>query len=132
MKQKEAVKAYLAVRDLNQQKVSSVKLAKQIFDLYQILQKYWDFQGQEEIKINERYPDIDFAQGKINMNEIPAEKRQELIEKVNQINAELRELGETEIDDLKFEKIIIELDREPNLMMSGDDIGALQSFIEFK
>ena len=131
MKQREAVKAYLAVKDLNKQKMSSGRTAKKIFDLYCILQKYWEFQGQEEIKVNQRYPNLDFEKGSVNMEGMSPEERAKTLETVASVNRELNQIGETEID-LVPEKFVIEFDEEPNLKISGEDIGALEKFIEFK
>ena len=128
MTQNEAVLAYLSAKDLNQQKLSSGKLAKKVFELKQKLQSAWDFQVQEEAKIYEAHPAITPGVSEVQLNGDP-EKRQELIREVNMINSDLKKLGELEVD-IDFEPFDFNLDFE-NVSLSGEDIGRLSKFVNF-
>lgn len=128
MKQMDAVKAYVSVRDLNKQKMSSGLLAKKVFDLYKALQPAWDFYTQEEKKIYENHPSYDSSINGIKITGSDEDKAV-AINEVQQISKEFEQLNnlETEID---FEPFEIDLSSE-NLKLSGEDIGNLMPFINF-
>lgn len=128
MTQKEAVKAYLSVKKLNEQD-TSIKTAKKVFDLFTKLRKAWDFQVQEELKLCERYPEINPVSHGIKYSN--DEERVKALEIINKFNTEADELGNIEFE-IEFEPFTIISDSEPNIKLSGADINNLSAFISFE
>lgn len=128
MKQGQVMKAYVSLRDLNQQKLSSGKLAKNIFDLMTTLQKSYDFQVQEEQKICDAHPRYDPSLRGIPING-DTEHRDEIIQEVKSIDKEFKDLSELEVD-VEFKPFDFDLEKE-NVSLSGEDIGNLSPFINF-
>ena len=131
IKQNEAVKAYKSLQDLNRIKLSSGKLAKQIYDLFTKLQKAYSFQVQEEQKIFDSHPNFDPQIGGIHLTD-DKEQRANAITETKQIEKELDDLGNLDFEVDGFgSPIEINLDAEPNIKLSGEDIGNLEKFINF-
>jgi len=128
MKQKEAVQAYLSAKKLNEQETSA-KTALKVFNLFTKLRKAWDFQVQEELKLFERYPEVDREKHGIKYStKEEFEKAESIIKKFNEEADELADL-DFEID---FEPFVIKLDVETGIKLSGADIGNLSEFIKFE
>lgn len=127
MKQGEAIKAYKSAIYLNQQKLSG-SMAKKVFLLTKALQPVWDFQVQEEDKIFADHPMYDPSINGIRMPDDPEEKKKAILE-VEQINKELKVIGEVD-SDVEFEKFDFDLSAE-QIKLSGEDIGNLGPFINF-
>lgn len=128
MKQKEAVQAYLSLKKLNEQDLS-LKVAKKVFDLFIKLRKAWDFQVQEELKIHERYPEIDPTTSSIKFTNV--EERDKALEIIKKFNADADDLGNLEFE-IEFKPFTIVMDGEPNVKLSGSDISNLSPFITFE
>ena len=129
IKQSEAMKAYRSISDLNKQKLSSGKLAKQVYDLSSKLRSAYDFQVQEEEKIYKLHPEFDPMVGGIRLEGKSDEERLKSAEEIKQIDKELKELSELdfEIDFKPFD-----FDSEANsVKISGEDIGNLKLFVNF-
>lgn len=129
IKQSEAMKAYQSVNDLNKQKLSSGKLAKQIYDLSSKLKSAFDFQIQEEQKIFDAHPNFDQVVGGIRLEGKSYEERKQCAEEAKQIDAELKELSELDFE-IDFEPFDFNLEAN-NVKISGEDIGNLERFINF-
>lgn len=131
VKQGVIVKAYKSAIDLNKQKISSGKIAKKIYELVNKLKPTYEFQLQEEEKIFEAHPNFDIRIGGIrimNQND-PIEKEQANSE-AKEIEKELNGLSNLDVD-LDFDIFDIDLEAIPDLKISGEDIGNLESFINF-
>ncbi len=126
--QKDAVQAYLAVKKLNEQD-TSIKTAKKVFDLFTKLRKAWDFQVQEELKLYERYPEIDPISHGIKFKSVP--EREKALEIINKFNADADEIGNVEFE-IEFEPFTINSDNEAGIKLSGSDISKLSAFISFE
>lgn len=128
MKQGEAVRAYKSLVDLNKQKLSSGILARKVFLLLKALQTAWDFQIQEEQKVFDSHPIYDPS---VNGVKLPKEEpaRSEALAEANAINEELRKIDDMDVD-IEFEKFDFDLNKE-SIQISGEDIGNLESFINF-
>ena len=129
IKQSEAMKAYQSVNDLNKQKLSSGKLAKQVYDLSSKLKSAFDFQIQEEQKIYNDHPEFDPTIGGIRLEGKSNEERKQCAEEIKQIDKELRELSELDFE-IDFEPFDFSLEAN-NVKISGEDIGNLEKFINF-
>jgi len=129
--QSEAIKAYKTVLNLNKQKFSSGKIAKNIYDLYTELQPIFQFQIQEENKIFSEYPDFDPQLGGIKLTNDP-EQREKAKRDSDQIDDKLKELAELE-NEIKFEPFELSFDQleADSIKISGEDIGNLSKFIKF-
>lgn len=131
IKQNEAVKAYRSLQDLNKQKVSSGN-AKIIYDLFKKVSPAFEFQTQEEKKILTAHPEFDPNLGGIRLENKTDEQKKEAANEIKQIEQEFMDLA-----DLDFEvegldsPIEINLMAEPNLKLSGEDIGNLEKLIVF-
>lgn len=129
IKQLEAMKAYQSINDLNKQKLSSGKLAKQVYDLSSKLKSTFDFQIQEEQKIYNDHPEFDPTIGGIRLEGKSIEERKQYAEEIKQIDKELRELAELDVE-IDFEPFEFNLEAN-NVKISGEDIGNLEKFINF-
>lgn len=133
IKQSEAVKAYKSLQDINRQKLSSGKLAKQIYDLFSKLSQAYTFQVQEEQKIFYDHPEFDPSIGGISLENKSAEERKACMTEVRQIEKELKNIADLDFEIDGFDSPIeLNLDLESNLKFSGEDIGNLKKLIEFK
>ena len=131
VKQGDAVKAYQSVLDLNRQKLSSGKIAKQIFELTGKLASAYDFQLQEAKKILELHPEFDPSINGIKLEGKNDEERAVAIKEVKQIEKEFNDLAELDVD-LDFTPFSIDLNRFDEIQLSGEDIGNLEKFITFE
>lgn len=131
IKQSEAVKAYKSLQDLNRQKMSSNN-AKQIYSLFKKLQEASDFQTQEEKKILMDHPEFDPQLGGIRLDNKTEDDKKQATETIKQIETELKALADLDFEISELDSPIdIFLDSEPNLKISGEDIGNLESIINF-
>lgn len=129
IKQYEAVKAYRSISELNKQKLSSGRIAKQIYDLTSKLQPAFDFQVQEERKIYGEHPEFDFALNGIKLEGKTEEEKKASINEIKQIEKELKDLSELDFD---IESDIFDINLDENrIEISGEDIGNLEKFINF-
>ena len=131
MKQKDLLKAYASAKYLNQQRLSDVSAAKKIYQLMTKLQPSLDFQIQEEQKIYDSHPDYS---PELNGCRIPenatSEEKARLTQEVKEVGEALKALNETECDPIDFEKFVFDCEKN-KISISGEDIGNLESFIEF-
>ena len=131
VKQGAIVKAYKSAMDLNKQKISSGKIAKQIYELVNKLKPTYDFQLQEEEKIFEEHPNFDIRIGGIRiMNQNDPIEKQQANSEAKEIEKELNDLSNLDVD-LDFDIFDIDLEIIPDLKISGEDIGNLEGFINF-
>lgn len=131
IKQTEAVKAYQSLKDLNKQKLSSGKLAKQIYDLTAKLKSAYDFQVQEEQKIFELHPDFDPIVGGIRLDGKTDEEKAIASEEIKTMNRELESISDLDFELEDYEPFELKFDSEPDLKISGEDIGNLEKLIKF-
>ena len=132
IKQSEAAKAFHSLQDLNSQKLSSGKLAKSIYDLFTKIQSAYDFQMQEEQKIFGNHPSFNPVLGGIPYTEdMTPEEKENVNTEIKQIESELKDLAELDFELEGYEPFTINLDLEPNLRISGEDIGNLEKLIVF-
>lgn len=131
-KQNDIIKAYKSAIYLNQQKFSSGKIAKKIYELVTKLKPTYDFQLQEEQKLFDAHPNFDIRNGIMKIinpndeNEIEKAKKE-----AKEIEKELSDLSDLDVD-LDFDIFDIDLEITPELKISGEDIGNLEKFINFK
>lgn len=131
MTQGDAIKAYIAVNELNKQMFSG-QTAKKIFALYAKLKPLYEFQAQEEKKIFEKYPQFNPEingcpiKNPNDENEIKTAK-----EIAKEVDEALKKLNELPVD-VQFEPFVISISEQINLKISGQLIGYLKGFIEFE
>ena len=129
IKQNIAMKAYVSVKDLNQQKLSSGKVAKQVYELTNTLKPAYDFQIQEEQKIYASHPDFDPSIGGIRLENKTDEEKKLATENIKKIDTELKDLANVDFE-IDFEKFDFDL-AQNSVRISGEDIGNLDMFINF-
>ena len=129
IKQNIAMKAYVSVKDLNQQKLSSGKVAKQVYELTNKLKPAYDFQIQEEQKIYASHPDFDPSIGGIRLENKTDEEKKLATENIKKIDTELKDLANVDFE-IDFEKFDFDL-AQNSVRISGEDIGNLDMFINF-
>ena len=127
MKQKDAVKAYMAASNLNMQVLSDGRTARKIFNLVRTLKPIWEFQSQEENKICTEHPDVNPANMTIALKE--GLDKEDAIKELDDMQEKFRKLGNMEIE-VDFTKFTIDLGME-NIRISGKEIGDLEPFIDF-
>lgn len=125
-----ALKAYIAIEELNKQTFSG-PIAKKLFNLYKTLKPVYEFQLQEEKKIFSKYPEFDPT-----INGCPVkDNNPETIERARtvakSVDSELKDLGAIEID-IDCEPIIIPESEQTNLKISGAFIGYLEGFVDLE
>ena len=131
MTQGDAIKAYIAVNELNKQTFSG-QTAKKIFALYTKLKPLYDFQVQEEKKIFEKYPQFN-----PNINGCPIKDPNDEAEVTTakavakEVDEALKKLNELPAD-IQYESFMISTEEQANLKISGQFIGYLKGFIEFE
>lgn len=127
MKQRELVRAYNSLSDINKCKLNDGKLAMNIFSLMSKLQPSIDFQIQEEEKIFSEHPNFNPQFGGVVIKE--GVSQEDASKEAKNVSEELKKLGEIEVD-FEFEPFDLDLERN-NIPISGEDIGNLKSFIHF-
>lgn len=117
--QKQAVAAYKALEKLSDQPMGW-KTSYWVMKLKKKLKLQNDFQNECERKLVEKYKPTILANGRMKL---------ETAEKAREFDAEWAEIGNIELTDLKFQKIVIS--EFENLKLSPSDIEALEEFVEF-
>lgn len=132
IKQKDAINAYLAVKNLNEQKMpqGKLRLAHNIFELYKKLEKAWDFYSQEISKIYSEHPNFDPNIMGINIKGKTDEEKIAAETEVKQIEKQINEIGELDFEMDEVKKFDVDLDKDP-ISLSGSEIGVLSNFINF-
>ncbi len=131
-KQNDIIKAYKSAVYLNQQKFSSGKIAKKIYELVTKLKPTYDFQLQEEQKLFDMHPNFDIRNGIMKiMNPNDENEIEQAKKEAKEIEKELSDLSDLDVD-LDFNLFDIDLEITPELKISGEDIGNLEKFINFK
>ena len=125
IKQRDAVKAYQALKKLNSQETSG-SIALKIFNTMNKLQSMFDFQIQEERKILEKHPQFNPVEGKI---KIENGDQEAAIAELKAIDDEFGKLASIE-NDVDIESFVINTNAE-SIKISGDDIKALDGIVEF-
>jgi hypothetical protein len=128
--QNEAMRGYLSLMGLNKQKISSGKVAKQLYDLSQKLKGPYDFQIQEEKKILESYPDFDPHLNGIRIDGKTPEEREKIDKDLKEIDKQFKEIAELDVE-IDHEPFEFDLDRFNTVEISPEDIGNLEKFIKF-
>lgn len=128
MKQRELVRAYNSLNEINRCRLTDGKLAMQIYKLKSKLQPIFDFQIQEEEKIFNEHPNFDprlngVVIGKDGVN------RDEALNEAKIVSEELKKLADIDVD-FEFEPFDFDLNAH-NVPISGEDIENLNSFINF-
>ena len=117
MKQSAIIKAYKSICKLGQQDLP-IRLAFDLFKIKQMLQPHWDFQVNEEEKTSaaaKKMPD-----GSVTFS---------TKEEADTFRQRLKDLGGIDVE-LKVKPVRIPLSL-PGLMLSMDDIAALDGFVQF-
>lgn len=117
MKQSAIIKAYKSICKLGQQDLP-IRLAFDLFKIKQMLQPHWDFQVSEEEKASaaaKKMPD-----GSVTFS---------TKEEADTFRQRLKDLGGIDVE-LKVKPVRIPLSL-PGLMLSMDDIAALEGFVQF-
>lgn len=117
MKQSAIIKAYKAIDKLGQQDLP-IKLAFDLFKLTQTLQPHWDFQVNEEAKASA-------AATKMPDGSVMFSTKEE----ADAFRQRLKDLGDIDVE-LKVKPVRIPLSL-PGLMLSRNDIAALDGFVQF-
>lgn len=100
----------------------NIKLSYQIYRLLKKLQPYYDFQVEKERELFKKYNPKPSENGTFDFN--TPEEAQEFA------NA-MKELWESEIDDLDFKPVVLHLDQD-NIQLSVNDVKALDDFVIFE
>lgn len=117
MKQSAIIKAYKSIDKLGQQDLP-IKLAFDLFKLTQTLQPHWDFQVNEEAKASA-------AATKMPDGSVTFSTKEE----ADAFRQRLKDLGDIDVE-LKVKPVRIPLSL-PGLMLSRNDIAALDGFVQF-
>ena len=120
--------AFMAARKLCAQDTLSRAYGKKAYQLRRLLQPVVDYRVEEEKKIFERHPRVDRQTMTITFTD-DAEK-DEALDELRKTRAELDELAGTEWDRIEFERFTIPAGE--TVRISGDEMGALEPFIEFE
>lgn len=129
MKQGKIIQAYKALDGIMAQRVT-LPVAKSIFDMQRKMQNAWDFQIQEENKIAERHPNVNPREGSVKYDQSNEEDKKEKLAELDSFIRELTELADMDTA-LEIEPIVIHISME-NIKMSGNDIKALNGFVNFE
>lgn len=117
MKQSAIIKAYKSIDKLGQQDLP-IRLAFDLFKLTQTLQPHWDFQVNEEAKASA-------AATKMPDGSVTFSTKEE----ADAFRQRLKDLGDIDVE-LKVKPVRIPLSL-PGLMLSRNDIAALDGFVQF-
>ena len=117
MKQSAIIKAYKSIDKLGQQALP-IKLAFDLFKLTQTLQPHWDFQVNEEAKASA-------AATKMPDGSVTFSTKEE----ADAFRQRLKDLADIDVE-LKVKPVRIPLSL-PGLMLSRNDIAALDGFVQF-
>ena len=117
MKQSAIIKAYKSICKLGQQDLP-IKLAFDLFKVKQMLQPHWDFQVNEEAQASA-------AATKMPDGSVTFSTKEE----ADTFRQRLKDLGGIDVE-LKVKPVRIPLSL-PGLMLSMDDIAALDGFVQF-
>lgn len=129
--QKDGMRAYKALGKLMNEALN-LHTAKKVFDMHAKLQPIWDFQMNEERKILDRHPNVDPVTASVTYNENDEETKNARIKELSSFDKELDALGAIEHPEIEIERIVIHMNDEPFIKITGNDIKALQGFVEFE
>lgn len=120
-RQDQIIAAHKVLTNLSNEPLN-IKLSYQIYRLLKKLQPYYDFQVEKERELFKKYNPKPSENGTFDFN--TPEEAQEFA------NA-MKELWESEIDDLDFKPVVLHLDQD-NIQLSVKDIKALDDFVIFE
>lgn len=120
--------AFMAARKLCAQDTLSRAYGKKAYQLRRLLQPVVDYRVEEETKIFERHPRVDRQTMTITFTDDA--QKDEALDELRKTRAELDELAGTEWDRIEFERFTIPAGE--TVRISGDEMGALEPFIEFE
>lgn len=120
-KQEQVIGAYKALSNLSEAPLN-LRTSYQIYRLLKKLQPYYDFQVNKEKELFQKYQP-QFAEG--------GNFKFKTEDDAKEFSETMKELWETEIDDLDFKPVLIRIDQE-DIHISVKDIKALQDFVIFE